>query len=168
MSRVTRPTAADGFSMIELMIAVAILLTLFAAAMPAYSQALDAAKVTRAVGDVRTLSRDVLAHRLTFDELPKTLLDLDRGDLRDPWGRPYQYLNFALATPGGNSKAKAGGGAPPKGARKDKFLVPINSLYDLYSVGKDGLSAAPLGARHSRDDIVMANDGAFIGLAKEF
>jgi general secretion pathway protein G len=52
--------------------------------------------------------------------------------------------------------------------RKDKNLVPINSEYDLYSVGPDGRSVGPLTAKHSRDDIVMANDGRFIGVASDY
>ena len=72
--------------------------------------------------------------------------------MRDPWGHAYQYLNHATAK--------------GKGAfRKDKRIVPINTDYDLYSMGKDGQSVAPLTAKASRDDIVRANDGRFVGLA---
>jgi general secretion pathway protein G len=78
----------------------------------------------------------------------------------DPWGRPYVYFPFP--------PSKGKGGAPPAGARKDRFLVPINSRYDLYSTGKDGGSAAPLTAKSSRDDIVVANDGGFVGRASKF
>ena len=46
--------------------------------------------------------------------------------------------------------------------------MPINSDFDLYSTGPDGASVAPLTAEPSRDDIVRANDGAFIGLASEY
>jgi general secretion pathway protein G len=53
-------------------------------------------------------------------------------------------------------------------ARKDHFLVPINSDYDLYSMGKDGDSVPPLGAQKSLDDVVRANDGGFVGLAANF
>ena len=52
--------------------------------------------------------------------------------------------------------------------RKDRFLVPINSCYDLYSMGKDGQSVPPLTAKASWDDIVRANDGAFVGLAWQY
>jgi general secretion pathway protein G len=47
-------------------------------------------------------------------------------------------------------------------------LVPINSTYDLYSMGKDGKTKAPITAQDSRDDIIRANDGLFIGLASDF
>jgi general secretion pathway protein G len=67
-------------------------------------------------------------------------------------------------TPGGGQE---GGGAPAQ-PRKDRFLVPINSDFDLYSMGKDRDTVAPLTAKKSHDDIVRANDGAFVGLASEF
>jgi general secretion pathway protein G len=51
-------------------------------------------------------------------------------------------------------------------ARKDRFLVPINSTYDLYSMGADGKSVLPLTAKHSHDDIIRANDGTYIGVAE--
>ena len=53
-------------------------------------------------------------------------------------------------------------------ARKDKKLAPLNSDYDLYSLGKDGDSKPPLVTPVSRDDIVRARDGQFIGMAKDF
>jgi general secretion pathway protein G len=46
--------------------------------------------------------------------------------------------------------------------------VPINTEFDLYSAGKDGDTRPPLNARPSRDDVVVARDGSFIGLAQEF
>ena len=53
-------------------------------------------------------------------------------------------------------------------ARKDRFLVPINSDYDLYSMGPDGGSVPPLTAALSRDDIIRANNGDYFGLASGF
>jgi general secretion pathway protein G len=53
-------------------------------------------------------------------------------------------------------------------ARKDRFLVPLNSTFDLYSMGKDGESQPPVSARVSHDDIIRANDGGFVGLAARF
>jgi general secretion pathway protein G len=52
--------------------------------------------------------------------------------------------------------------------RKDRNLVPINSEFDLYSKGKDGDSRPPLPAKPSRDDVLIARDGAYVGLAKDF
>ena len=52
--------------------------------------------------------------------------------------------------------------------RKDKNLVPVNTDYDLYSMGEDGRSVGPFTAKASRDDIVRANDGGFVGLAADY
>jgi len=52
--------------------------------------------------------------------------------------------------------------------RKDHFQVPVNTDFDLYSMGKDGRSRAPFTAKASRDDIVRVNDGKYIGLASNF
>ncbi len=73
----------------------------------------------------------------------------------DPWGNPYQYLNHDS----GN-----GNGA----LRKDKNLVPINSDYDLYSMGPDGKTASPLTAKISHDDVVRGRNGAYVGLGLDY
>jgi general secretion pathway protein G len=52
--------------------------------------------------------------------------------------------------------------------RKDKFLHPINTDYDLYSMGVDGKSAKPITAQPSQDDIIRINDGAYIGLVSKY
>ena len=52
--------------------------------------------------------------------------------------------------------------------RKDHSLVPVNSDYDLYSMGPDGDSQAPFTAQASRDDIVRASNGGYIGPVIEF
>jgi len=57
---------------------------------------------------------------------------------------------------------------PPALPRKDRFLVPINSDYDLYSKGKDGQSNAPLTVPVSHDDIIRAANGAYVGVAANF
>jgi len=118
-------------------------------------EVLERAKVVRAIGDLRTVNQELNQ----LDSLPVSLAAIGRGSLRDPWGRPYRYLKFPPSRRGN---------APPSGARKDRFLVPINSRFDLYSVGRDGLTKAPLTAQASRDDIVVANDGGFIGRAVDY
>jgi len=47
-------------------------------------------------------------------------------------------------------------------------LVPPNTDYGLYGMGEDGLSRPPLTAKRSRDDIVRADNGRFIGLATDY
>ena len=116
--------------------------------------AIDQAKVVKAITDLKAMS--VALNEL--EPLPASLAAIGWAGKLDPWGRPYVYNPFPPRT----------GKAPPPGARMDRFLVPINSRYDLFSVGKDGGSARPLTVKASRDDIIVANDGGFIGLAKKF
>jgi general secretion pathway protein G len=52
--------------------------------------------------------------------------------------------------------------------RKDHNLHPLNSEFDLYSIGPDGSSSPPLTARASQDDIIWARDGAFVGPAEDY
>ena len=144
-----------GFTLVELLVTVAVILTLCAIAIPNMLAAVDSAKVARAVGDVHTIGGQVQVFQLTNGSYPTTLDEVGYGAHRDPWGHPYQYLNFQ------NAKGKGK-------MRKDRFLVPINSFFDLYSMGKDGASVSPLTAKQSQDDIIWANDGGYVGLGKNF
>lgn len=147
--------ASRGFTLVELLIAMAIVMTIAAIAIPRLALALDAARNARVIGDIHTIVGQVQAYELTNGKYPNTLADIGFGSSLDPWGNPYQYLNFANVK--GNGKM-----------RKDRFLVPINTYFDLYSMGKDGSSVPPLTAKASQDDIIWANDGSFIGLASDF
>jgi general secretion pathway protein G len=139
-------------------------------AVPRFSNTIERARVAKAIGDLRTITVELLS----LDSLPPTLAAVNRQNMLDPWGRPYQYLKFTC--PGGGSGGGRGGrggdggrgSCVPPGARKDRFLVPINSQFDLYSLGKDGSSSPPLTAKVSRDDVIMANDGGYIGLARNY
>ena len=123
-------------------------------ATPKMDDILNRAKITRAIGDLRALSTELT----TASTLPATLAGIGRAGMLDPWGRPYVYFPFPPSSRN----------APPRGARKDRVLVPINSAYDVYSLGRDGGTAAPLTAKASLDDVIVANDGGFIGLAKRY
>lgn len=147
--------SVGGFTLIELVFATAILGLLAALAIPKAQAMVEHAKVARAIGDIKAIQTDIDSYAAGNDSLPTSLATIGRAGLDDPWGTPYQYNNFSLSP----------GNGVPNGARRDRFLVPINSTYDLYSVGKDGSSAPPLTAGPSKDDIVRANDGGFIGRA---
>ena len=142
----------EGFTILELLTVIAIVGALSAIAIPAYTDYIERAKETRAIADILMLEKDIGAYEIINKTLPDSLDDVGRGSFEDPWGNPYRYLNFA--------KAKGKGKM-----RKDRFLVPINSTYDLYSMGKDGKSSSPLTAKSSYDDIIRANDGGYIGPA---
>ena len=145
----------QGFSLIELLLVVAIIGTLAAISLPIYTKALQQARTARAIGDIKALDTDIRLFEMTARRLPDSLAEIGRENLRDPWGAEYQYFPFTAA------KGKGG-------MRKDRFLVPINSDFDLYSMGPDGRSVPPLTAAMSRDDIVRANDGGYVGLASEY
>jgi general secretion pathway protein G len=147
-----------GLTVIELLIVLAILSTLAAIAIPAYSDVTEKARIIKAIADIRALEGEVAAFETSRGRLPMNLAEIGRGNLVvDPWGNPYEYLNFAEAGPGAQGKM-----------RKDRFLIPLNSTYDLYAKGKDGDSRPPLTAKTSQDDVIRANDGAYVGLAQNF
>ena len=143
--------------LIDLMLALIIASLLMAVAVPAYDQFIDRARVARAIGDIGSISIAIERFGIKNNgRLPNSLDELLMDVPFDPWGAPYQYLNIVAAGPG-------------KGAfRKDGKLNPLNSDFDLYSVGADGESMGPLSAAKSRDDIVRANNGAFIGLGEDY
>jgi len=147
--------SATGFTLVELLIAIAIVLTLAAIAVPNLIAAIEKAKVARTIMDIRAIGSDANAFYLSHNSFPNALTDIGYDTRTDPWGNPYQYLNFA------NAKGKGQ-------MRKDRFLVPINTFFDLYSMGKDGQSVSPLTAQASQDDIIWANDGDFVGLASDY
>jgi general secretion pathway protein G len=144
-----------GFTLIELMIVVAILGTLSAIAVPLYANQIDKARCIKAIADLRIIEKEIIAFQAENQSLPLNLNQIGRDTLLDPWGNPYRYLNFD--TINGNGQM-----------RKDRFLNPLNSDYDLYSMGKDGRTATPLTAAASYDDIIRAVDGRFLGLASDF
>jgi general secretion pathway protein G len=136
-------------------VVVAIVLTLAAIASLNFMTALNQARIARAVADIHAIGTDIQAYDLSHNQFPNTLADVGDGSYNDPWGHPYQYLNFA------NAKGKGQ-------MRKDRFLVPINTFFDLYSMGPDGQSVAPLTAKASQDDIIWANDGDYVGVAADY
>ncbi len=147
-------TRHEGLTLVELVTVITIMMTLAAMSLPVLTQAVDAAKVAVCIGDLRTLQTEISRHEVLKGVLPDSLEQLGQ-DFEDSWGNPYEYLNFATVK--------------GKGAmRKDKFLVPLNSTYDLYSKGKDGETNGPLSASASQDDVIRAHDGGYLGLASEF
>lgn len=154
--RTSRETAgAVGFTLIEILIAIAIIGVLASLAIPKYADYRERARVYQAVTEIHTMSVTISHYILDVRSPPDTLAQVGAAGKLDPWGRPYQYFNLI---------SKKGNGQ----ARKDKQLNPINTDFDLYSVGKDGSSQSSLMAKTSRDDVIRAGDGRFIGLAEDF
>jgi general secretion pathway protein G len=150
-----RPSAQRGMTLLELMLAVMMIGLLAGMGTAGYRRYVARAQTAQAVSDISEIQLAVDKFELNQAALPNSLADIGLGGRLDPWGNPYQYLNFANVM---------GLGA----VRKDRNLVPINTDYDLYSMGPDGQSVSPLTAMPSRDDIVRANDGRFIGKAEDY
>ncbi|GAB4140851.1 MAG: hypothetical protein Fur0037_07480 [Planctomycetota bacterium] len=52
--------------------------------------------------------------------------------------------------------------------RRDRYMFPLNTDYDLFSLGPNGRTAASLSQKLSLDDVIRANDGAFFGIASKY
>ena len=145
---------AGGVSLLELLFVAGMMALLAAIAVPSYRSYVDRLNNQTAINDIAIISQGIERYYSDNWRLPASLADIGQDRRLDPWGYPYQYLDFAFATRGQ--------------MRKDRNLVPINSDYDLYSMGRDGRSVPPLTASVSRDDIVRAGNGGFVGLASDF
>lgn len=160
MAKVTRlPTGAlryrqKAMTLIELMIAVAVISAIASIAIGGYREYVERARISRAVAEINQIALMLQIYRLDRRAYPASLSALGVTISADPWGRPYQYLPIDFDPP------------PSTGMiRRDKNLNPLNSDYDLYSMGPDGQTANQLTAAKARDDIVRANNGAFVGVA---
>ena len=151
---------SDGFTVIEVLIAVAIVGIISTIAIPSFMKYLEKNKEATAISDINAISwklKAIMAEDPTA--LPAGLSTINFGqvlNLTDPWGNPYRYLPIYGHPENLND------------VRKDHNLHPINSDFDLYSVGPDGDSSKPLTNQKSRDDIIRANDGAFVGKASVY
>jgi general secretion pathway protein G len=143
-----------GFTLIELMIVVAIIGTLSAIAVPNMIGFINKAKVVKTVTELKTIESALMEHYNANKKFPQSLDEIGLGNLKDMWGNPYVYNPVE-----GSKKGKL---------RKNKYLVPVNTDFDLYSCGKDGKTVAPFTAKASRDDIVRANNGGFFGLVEDY
>jgi len=144
-----------GLTLLELIVACAIIGILAAIAIPLYSNYVYKSQVNTSIADIRGLEVKINAFYSDNVRYPNELGELNMAILFDPWGTAYQYINIYNA----GDKVKC---------RKDKSEHPLNSDYDLYSMGKDRDSKLPLTAQASQDDIIRARDGRYIGLAADF
>jgi general secretion pathway protein G len=142
-----------AFTLIEILLIVALLGILGAVAYPSYASHVKKARVQAAVNDMRMIEAGMERYFSDHYAYPATLDEVRTG-LLDPWGRPYRYLRMSDATVGD--------------VRKDRALHPLNTDYDLYSVGPDGRTLAPLTAPVSQDDVIRASNGAYYGVASAY
>jgi general secretion pathway protein G len=138
---------------VELLASIIVVGILAAFGIKKYGENQEKVRVNAAIMELQGLQMQLA----TMDPLPASLAEIGRGTMKDPWGNLYVYNRFTQFAAG-----------VPVGARRDRNLRPINADFDLYSVGKDGVTTLALTAKNSEDDVVVANDGKFVGLAKDY
>lgn len=144
-----------GFTLLELIITVAVVAILAVIAQGQYAGYLERARIATAIADLVTMELEIVRfQQLPNGPLPASLADIGRGGFLDPWGRPYHYVNLKTTNKGA--------------ARRDRRLNPLNSDYDLFSAGKDGVFKKQVSQKDSLDDVIRALDGSFVGVARDF
>ncbi|MHC1728873.1 MAG: type II secretion system protein [Syntrophobacteraceae bacterium] len=158
-----RPIALwqSGLTVVELMVAAAILIVLGNVASVSIAGYREKVRVSKTIEDIRLIEIQISTYYTLNGDYPESLNDIKEGSAVDRWGNPLCYLRIS------DSDEMKGHGGKGK-QRRDRNLNPINTDFDLYSMGKDGETATQLNSQKGRDDIVRARDGEFVGLASDF
>jgi general secretion pathway protein G len=142
-----------GMSVLELTMAIGVVALVASVAVPSVDGYLNRGKAAHAIGDIGTISIQLYRWQSNTRKFPETLAEAGLNKFVDPWGNPYQYVNVASAKPGA--------------VRRDRNGTPLNSDFDLYSMGPDGRTETRLDDSKARDDVVRANNGQFVGFAED-
>ncbi len=152
-----RKQCCGGFTLVEFIVVLAVLAILATIGMRVYTRFLDKARNTRTIAEIRLLEKEITNYWDEYQTLPGTLADIGHGFMLDPWKNSYWYINFETTPKAGKIRR-----------RKEDKGDPLNDDYDLYSMGKDGISAPSLSDDSSKDDIVRADDGNYVGLVSGY
>jgi len=148
----------NGITLVELLITIAIVGTLSAIAVPTYTDYIRRNNNTTATVDIRDIESQIERFKALSGRPPNNFAEAGIAARNDPWGNPYQYLRIA--------------GLPPADwqglCRRDRSANPLNADYDLYSNGADGQTQKSINNAQSWDDIIHANNGAYVGLASKY
>lgn len=145
----------SGLTFLELLVTLAIVGVIFRFASASYAEHIEKTRVYEAVTQIAVLSTTIESYIQDRGRAPDSLDDVGAGGMEDPWGYEYRY--------NANMNQKGAGGK-----RKDRSLNPLNSDFDLYSIGEDGATSQSLMPESSDDDVIRAHDGRYIGLAEDF
>ena len=143
-----------GFTLIEVIIAITIMAIISTIASVTYQGHIESRNISKAISQISHVATILDNYIHQNRHYPDSLSDIGLDDLLDPWENPYQY-NIAEDPCAEMS-------------RKDHNISTLNTDYDLYSMGKDGTSVSLLSSETSRDDVIRANNGNYIGLATEY
>ena len=142
-----------GFTLVELLGVVAVIGILAAIGVTSSRGVIERGRNGQAIAEIMAIDVQIQGFRSAYDSLPVSLAGIGKAGVLDPWGNPYEYGRISDLV--GHT-------------RKDRFLHPLNSDFDLYSMGADGLSAPAITSVDSLDDLLRANDGHFVGLATAY
>lgn len=150
----SRRGATRGFTFVELLMVVGLVGVLLLVALPSYNTYREKARQRTAAAEIVGMSATIKLRWEDERAYPASLTVVNMNGRLDPWGRAYVYYNIDA-----NGKG---------GARKDHALNPINTDFDLYSMGPDGKSKSQVTQKDSVDDVIRAGNGSYVGPAAGF
>ena len=134
-----------GFTLVELIMVIALIGVLATMSLPLYTNYKEKAKIAAAISDIGVISNEITAYALDRNyNKPQTLAEIGRDKFLDPWKKNYEYR--------------------PNAVLKDEFGVFLNEQsFDIFSMGKDGLTADVGGVPETKDDVSRMGDGTYVG-----
>ena len=81
-----------GFTTVELLIAIAIVVIASAVALPFYGAYADRAERSQAAADLMRIDMTIERFSMQNFNFPDALADIGLNGLLDPWGRPLRYV----------------------------------------------------------------------------
>jgi len=138
------------------MVAVAIVGLLMAVALPGYQNFIDKGNAAESSAAMLEVQNKIEIYIAQHNAMPASLDDLGVELEKDKWGNDFVYIPLE------------GHEANLQYARADAAIVVLNSDYDLWSPGKDGMTNKVITHDAAQDDIIRAGNGAYFGLAKDY